>query len=94
MVHFKIIAGEKFEYEYNGHSIVVTAHPKKRELIVDGKIQDAHNGLAASSILMGKLNIDGTDKKIKVSIGRFFTNTECSVFVDHEQIELKNRSEF
>lgn len=53
----------------------MTAHPTKRELIVDGKVQDAHNGLAASSNLTGKINVDGVDKKIKVSIGRFFLNT-------------------
>jgi hypothetical protein len=94
MIRFKISAGEKFEYEYCDHKIVVTAHPTKRELIVDDKVQDAHNGLAASSNLTGEINVDGVDKKIKVSIGRFFLNTECSVFVDHEQIELKNRSEF
>ena len=89
MARFKITTGEKWEYDYHGHKIVVTNGLDKCELIVDGKVQDAHNGLALSVMLTGKVD----DKPIKVSMGGFF-DIKCSVFVDHEQLACDKKSEF
>jgi hypothetical protein len=88
MARFKITTGEKWEYEYNGHKIVVLNSPSKTALEVDGKMQDKQNGFALSCTLNGK--VDG--KPIKVSLGGFW-NVECDVFVDHEKLELVRKSE-
>lgn len=88
MGRFKITTGTKWEYEYNGHKIVVFNGLSKVSLEVDGKMQDKHNGLVLSSTLTGKVD----NKPIKVSLGGFW-DVECDVFVDHEKLELVRKSE-
>lgn len=89
MARFKITTGEKWEYDYNGHKIVVTNGLDKCELVVDDKIQDSHNGISLSVTLTGKVD----EKPVKVSLGGFWT-MKCDVFVDHEKLELVRKSEY
>jgi hypothetical protein len=83
MSRFKITTKEKWEFDYNGHQIVVTNGFDKTELTVDGKTQDAQNGLTLSATLHG--NVDG--QPIKVSLGGFWS-INCSVFVNNEELPL------
>lgn len=89
MGRFKISFNEKWEYNYNGHKIVVVNGLSGCSLNVDGKMQDSHNGVALAATLTGKVD----NKPIKVSIGGFW-KINCDVFVDHEHIALVRKSEF
>lgn len=81
MARVNVTWEDKWYYEYEGHKIVVRNGFDACQLLVDGKIQDAHNGLSLSVTLTGKVN----DKPIKATIGGFWT-MKCSVFVDHEML--------
>ena len=74
---------DKWEYEYGENKIVVRNSFDACQLLINGKVQDAKNGLTLSADLEGELP-DG--KKVKVSIGGFWT-IKCSVFVDHELLK-------
>lgn len=90
MGKIKFSNGDQWNYKYGDHEIavkVVVGVLAYVELIVDGKIQDAKNGVVFSADLQGKLP-DG--KPIKASIGGAFA-PKCSVFVDYEQLELINK---
>ena len=87
MARFKITTGEKWEYKYGDHKIVVVNNLDRCELVVDDKVQDAFNGLALSAVLNGRVD----NKNIKVSLGGFF-EIKCSVFVDHEQLNCINKT--
>ena len=89
MARFKIITGEKWEYKYNDHEIVVVNDIDRCELIIDGKVQDAHNGFALSAALNGKVS----NKAVKVSVGGLW-NVKCSVFVGNEHLDFVKKSEF
>ena len=83
MARMNISWGDKWEYDYDGNKIVVKNGFDCCQLLVNGKVQDAHNGISLAATLTGKLP-DGKD--IKVSLGGFWT-MKCSVFVDHEQLK-------
>lgn len=83
MARVNVTWGDKWEYEYEGHKIVVRNGFDACQLLVDGKVQDAHNGLGLSATLTGKLP---EGKAIKATLGGFWT-MKCSLFVDHEMIE-------
>ncbi len=89
MARFKLTTGEKWEYDYQGHKIVVCNGLDRCSLAVDGKIQDVHNGISLSTTLCGK--VEG--HAVKVSLGGFW-NIRCDVFVNHEQLTLVKKSEY
>ena len=82
MARVNITWGDKWEYEYEGHKIVVRNGFDACQLLVDGQIQDAHNGLSLSATLTGKVG----DKPIKVTLGGLW-KIKCSLFVDHQMLE-------
>lgn len=83
MPRVNISWGDKWDYEYDGHKITVKNSLECCQLLVDGKVQDAHNGISLSATLTGKLP-DG--KPIKASLGGIWT-MKCSLFVDHELLK-------
>lgn len=74
---------DKWEYEYEDNKILVRNSLDASQLLINGKVQDAKNGLTLSADLVGELP-DG--KQVKVSLGGLWT-VKCSVFVDHELLK-------
>ena len=92
MGKIKFYNGAQWNYKYGEHDIsvkVIEGLVASIELIVDGKVQDAKNGVVLSADLYGKLP-DG--KSIKASVGGVFS-VQCSVFVDYEQLKLDNKTD-
>ena len=83
MARINVSLEDKWEYEYDGNKIVVRNTLDTCELLVNGKVQDAHNGISISTDLHGKLP-DG--QKIKATVGGLW-HMKCSVFVDFQMIE-------
>ena len=74
---------DKWEFEYEDNKIVVRNNFDTCQLLVNGKVQDAKNGLTLSANLEGALP-DG--KKVKATVGGLFS-VKCSVFVNHEMLK-------
>lgn len=83
MARINISWGDKWDYEYEGYKITVRNKFDVCQLLVDGKVQDAHNGLTLSTNLTGKLP---NGKQIKATVGGLWV-MKCSVFVEHELLK-------
>ena len=89
MARVNISWEDKWKYECEGNHIMVRNRFDACELVINGKVQDAKNGLSLSTILTGKLP-DG--KSVKATVGGLW-NMKCSVFVDHEMLECKDHDD-
>lgn len=89
MARVNISWEDKWKYNYEGNQIVVRNSFDICQLVINGKVQDAKNGLSLSTTLMGKLP-DG--KYVKATVGGFW-NMKCTVFVDHEMLDCADHDD-
>jgi hypothetical protein len=71
---------------YKGHAIEVTNSLFREKLMVDGELQDEHNGLSFGPRLGGRIKSgDGAGENIKVSLGGFWS-VGCVVFIADTEV--------
>lgn len=70
--------------KYGEHTIRVVHTWTNEKLFVDGVLQDEQVGVHFTSRLFGKIqNEDGEYEDIKVSVGSYFCEMQCRIFVGH-----------
>lgn len=71
---------------YKGHTIEVANALFRERLMVDGELQDEHNGLGFGTRLGGRIKSgDGAGEIIKVSLGGFWS-VRCVVFIADTEV--------